>query len=325
MDRNELFVLKKAFVDICKGYSKMGSFYIKHPHLPDEIDLEEIRQIEEKRVAERGLPTEKERLDVIINEEGSWTEEDEKYIENQKNFLKSLHEAKKHLYLEKQLKTNKNHIKKAEDDLLAKLSERASLLGTTQESWCDKRVSEMRFLRSFYKDEKLTQRLFDDYYIWEIEDDEMEKYGDLYVKFINLVNEENIKKISIQEFFMNSLVLSEGNFSNFFGKPIFDFTEHQAALSTYGRVFREIFKNTPNIPEDIINDPDKILDYAISQKNFDKHKEKMKGDNVSMVGATKEDYKRFGMDSSNSIDLREELDKSGGKITKDEMVKKTHF
>lgn len=325
MEQKKLFVLKKAYVDICKGYSKMGSLYIKHPCLEDEIDLEGIRELEEKKVTKMGLLPEKERLRILIEEEGAWSEEDEAYIKNQKEFIKKLHEAKKHIYLEKQIESNKKQLEKAQNELFEKLSEKNSLLGETIEFWCEKRVGEIRFLRSFYKDKDLSERLFDDEYIWEMEDEEMVEYGSIYSQYLKLVNEQNIKNISIQDFFLNALALSDLNFYNFFGKPISDFTENQVTLSTYGRVFRDIFRNTPNIPENILNDPDKIMEFAISQKNFEKQKEKVKGDNVSMVGATKEDYKRFGIDSSNSIDLREELNKSGGKINMNEMIKKTHF
>jgi hypothetical protein len=110
----------------------------------------------------------------------------------------------------------------------------------------------------------------------------------------------------------------------FFGIPICQLTYNQVRLIVYARVFKSIFDNNENIPEQIRSDPKKLLDYgSISKDEREKMKEKISGgDGSTLVGATQEDYDYIGIERpSNTVSLHEEAKKKGGTLDMKDLMK----
>ena len=103
--KEEGSVYRRLFRDICEGYTSCILFkqnvYIKHLAHNDQVDLEDIYNQYYQNALQRGVPTEEETLNFLIQEK-EWSEEDEKFIEDQEIFVESLIQSKRNLILKSQ-------------------------------------------------------------------------------------------------------------------------------------------------------------------------------------------------------------------------------
>ena len=80
-------------------------------------------------------------------------------------------------------------------------------------------------------------------------------------------------------------------------------------------------------PENILDDPEKIVEWFESTKSAKETLDKSKnagqeGSATSLVGATKEDLKRLGLDNPNeTVNLAKKAAEKGGKLNMDDMMK----
>ena len=82
-------------------------------------------------------------------------------------------------------------------------------------------------------------------------------------------------------------------------------------------------KNKP--PEDIVNDPDKLIEWADANRNAQEVLEKTKdeeGSASSLVGATPEDLKHLGIDvQTDGISLEKAAAEKGGSLNMEDLMK----
>lgn len=104
-----------------------------------------------------------------------------------------------------------------------------------------------------------------------------------------------------------------------------DLTYNQTELFSHGRYFKNILsEGNIELTSDFQEDPEKLIEYYSSSKAAREVLDKHTKDNssVSLVGATKEDYKRLGLDKeSRSLNLSEEVKKHGGRLEMEDMIK----
>jgi precorrin-4 methylase len=106
-----------------------------------------------------------------------------------------------------------------------------------------------------------------------------------------------------------------------------DLTFYQAELFTHGRYFKNILQNSKNTPpDDIMNDPDKIIEWYEASTNAQEAMNKINKDSSggsSIVGASREEMQKLGAidDSERGIDLAAEAAKKGGELTMDDLIK----
>ena len=111
-------------------------------------------------------------------------------------------------------------------------------------------------------------------------------------------------------------------------------TYYQCDLCIYGRFFSFILTEETKPPADILDDPDKIIEWHQSTKNARKELEKnvkAMGDSggvqqaQSLMGATAADYKKMGMDTgAKGPSLASMAAKNGGKLNREQMMKALH-
>ena len=139
---------------------------------------------------------------------------------------------------------------------------------------------------------------------------------------------EKLTDIRIQEavlrpFFSLYLSICE-DVGNFYRKPITELTIYQLRVALFGRMFSNIFQFTDDIPDDIRQDPERLIAYSDSQRNRDESRSKSgirEDADVSMVfGATKEDVEYLGADD-NQTSLADEAKKHGGKLNMEQMMR----
>ena len=116
----------------------------------------------------------------------------------------------------------------------------------------------------------------------------------------------------------------------FYGKPVITLTYHQVELFGYARHFKGLLsdmKTSP--PSEYYDDPDKLVEFIEAGKNAEKILEKTEKNvkehsALSIVGATEEDIRRMGLQSSKeigSVNLSKEASKKDGNLSMEDLIK----
>lgn len=320
--------LKLLYYDILNGHSfyedDKVSFYIKHFCLKD-LNIINKREIEiENKAKKLGLLDEETQLKNLI-EKDSWSQEKENEINEIKDFIKTLKLTKSKLVISREIDQLSSEIKDNENKLNKILKERQEVLGTTLESYTNKKISEYYVYTSLYKDENLNNRFLN---LKEFEELEYEELYELYAKYnigLSKLIEKNIKKVSLSGFFLNSFYLCDDDPYVFFGKPIINLTFVQNELFSSAKYFKSILTNsTTRPPDDVMNDPDALIDWYEGSKNASTTITKANDKETlgaSLVGASSKDLKKIGLENEKGISLTEEAKKKGGSLSFQDFIK----
>ena len=128
-----------------------------------------------------------------------------------------------------------------------------------------------------------------------------------------------IQEAVLRPFFSMYLSLCE-NVNGFYGKPVTELTVHQLRVVLYGRMFFNIFQHTEDIPEDIKENPEKLLTYSENQRNKNTSAIKDDAAGSAVFGATNEDVKDLG-GVAGGVSLSEEAKKHGGTLNMEQMMR----
>jgi len=288
----DLFI---RFTEIIKGYStseyRGSPIFIKHLGC-NEKAIFDLRYKEFHKIAvEKGIPTEEQSLEAA-KKDSFWSENDEVEIEKIQSYIERLGATKKNLFKSLEIKEIQKVIDEQKEKLIAKLTERRSVLGKTVEEYASNRSSDYIIYESFYKDEKLKEKFFSFREFEDMSYEELVEFILLYNSFMQDFKELNIQKTVLMDFF-NQYFLVIDYPTEFFGLPMVKLTDFQVRIIMYGKIFKSIFDHTENIPDKIRKDPEALLAYqdkSTAKKEFES-KHSPKGDvSASMVfGATKED------------------------------------
>ena len=114
----------------------------------------------------------------------------------------------------------------------------------------------------------------------------------------------------------------------FYGKPLVQLTFYQIELFGYGRYHKSLIENSEHKPpEEITQDPQKLVEWFQSGKNIKEVLDKSEtagkeGTATSLVGASKQDLKRLGLDNPNeTINLAKKAAEKGGRLSMDDLMK----
>ena len=196
-------------------------------------------------------------------EDGLWTQEEEDDLVRREKILEGLRiSSTKALTKATQRAIDANLIK-AEGELDKLKKDKYDLLENTCEKFAERRSSDLIIKLSFYKENK-KDPLFDDAAFDLLEREELGRLILLYNEKTGDLTSDNIKKISVADFFNSYFSLVEGNPQGFFDKPIHQLTFFQVNLLTYAQVFGSIRKNMEP-PDHIKTDPDRLLAFAKSE------------------------------------------------------------
>lgn len=233
---------RDAYRDILQGFTHVEDkgFYIKHFK---EIDLGFIENIFKRcsKFAEsEGLLRKKEKL-KFLKESGYWSEEEENIFISNSLAVKDGYEFMKKIKDPEQKKKFKTDTLKEIESKLEKIQkERHQLLEPTVESYCEKEINEHYVYHALYKDETLkspffTKEDFDDFSFIELADI-IKTYNHEVSKF----NEENIRAVSVNYFFLNTFFMCDDDPVKFYGKNVLDLTLYQLNLFSRGKFCKSI-------------------------------------------------------------------------------------
>jgi hypothetical protein len=312
--------------EIFDGYTELSfrgqPVYLKHVSIRDQRYIHKYYEKYKNLALSKGLETEEDRLAYIIGEE-IWTAEDDAQIEMLRFEIEGLEKTISKL----PLPSHRQDMRRQIQDLQVKQAEftlkRRELMGKTAEDYATGRSGDelLRFL--LFKDASLRENLFTEKQFGELETWEVAEINKLQSDISKRLEDGLIQKAILRPFFSMYLSLCE-NARDFYGKPVTELTVHQLRVVLYGRMFFNIFQHTEDIPDEIREDPDKLLLFAEAQRNdkTGKSSSGLRDDaDASMVfGATRDDIKSLS-GSQGNLRLAEEAEKHGGKLNMEQMMR----
>jgi hypothetical protein len=301
-----------------------GSVYIRHLNILDsaEIDLKS----EEFREQARNLPTNEEKEDYLVAE-NLWSRKKTEELKDLKKFIDGLLVTKTRLILQAQIDAINKELEENRSKLLKLESHRAGLMGITQDTYVLRRTNEYYMFKSLYLDRDLTKPLFSSDDFDELDDTSVINLIELYNHINSRLNHTTLQKIALFPGFLNAFYMCSDNPFYFYGCPASKLSFYQIELFNHGKYFKHILAETKgNLDENLLEDPEKLIEWYNSSQNAQKLLENAKGTGeggaVSIVGATKEDYARAGIviDDKPMMDMAAEAKKRGGRLTLKEMI-----
>lgn len=319
--------LKIAFSEIIQGFnetdSKYGLVFIKHFTTLDLGRLEIESQRFYNQAQQAGIPTVQEQ-EQYIKKEGLWTEEDEINEIDLTTSLSNMKLTYSKLFKEFERKEYKKAIEQIEIELNSLKIKKQSFIGDTCESYTAKKFNDFCIFNAFYSDSVLSKKRFKNLEFDELDREELHYLINLYSQNINKFDQSLFKKLGLTPFFLNLFYLAEDDPVKFYGKAVINLTFYQAELFSYGRYFKPLLNEYKDkLPEDILNDPDKLIEAVTAQKNADELLKKTSLDenqktSTSLVGASRKEIEKLG---GNVIDLGKTAQKHGGLATFEDIIK----
>lgn len=328
MEQSQQNKYKKAFRDIKNGFSEIkvleNLFYLKHLSLEDQVDIDQIYDYYFEEAKNRGVPTNDETLKRLI-EEKQWSSRQESLIKQEEDFIENLTKQKKVLYLKSEIQRVNTDIESAQKRLYDLKNTKASFFNRTAESYAEERVNDFYILKCLYKDNKLNRLAFEEDQFDDIDSETLSCIIKEYSNVYKNINDNTIQYLVLQDFFNLYMPFAE-NPTEFFGKSVCELTYNQIKLLIYARFFKNVFQQNDKMPQEIRNDPDKIIDYVNANENAKKaieNKNNKENQATSIVGATPEDLEYIGLKAKGqkTLSLADEAKKKGGSLSMDDMMK----
>ena len=319
--------LRSVFSDIIRGYSILdsplfGRVIIKHLGNIDLADIDYSYSCTLQDAIKRGIPPLEKKVEILIAA-GLWSQEEEEkikefritlyqYISNRDTqFLKS----KRELW-SKQIDEINKEIEKLEIKKQLTLGDYAELFAT-------KESNKSHILTSFRKAHDVKIPLFSLEEFDQLDNPQVQTLFDLFNKYSEKFNQTSMKKIALSSFFLNMFHLTSENIYEFYGQPVVNLTFYQVDLFSWGRHFKNLLSQFGSkLPNDILNNPDKVLEYVELNKNYEEafpQKQEEDGGGMSLMGASKEDYEVLGIKAEGNKKFAEALKKKG-KLSLEDMM-----
>ena len=296
-----------SFNEIIKGYSKRkfrnSPIFIKHLGITEKAFFDfRFKEFYEYALSS-GILSEEEAVKRVV-EDGFWSEKEEEEIDVLKNYIDRLILTKKNFVRKLEIETISKQIDEERQKLAKKISQRKDVLGKTAEDYASNRSNDYIIYESLYKDENLKERAFKEEEFEEMTYEDLIEYILFFNEYMDDFKEYNLQKISLLDFFHPYyLVLDQP--MQFWGKPMVQLTDFQVRLTIYGKIFKNIFETTENIPDEIRQNPDKLFEYtdrSKAKKNFEgKQKNKDKASGEAVFGATKEEMQEMKTSGAKTI------------------------
>lgn len=320
--------LKLYFGEILKGFSKIyhkdfGVLFVKHINNISSADIDIEYDMLLKESINKGLPDLKTREEFLYKE-GLWNKENDKTIKQISDFIQNLHVTKSKLFKKNDIDEINEQIKKHEQDIYKLKSEKNDLIGYVAEHYVEKKINEFYIFTSFFKDKELKYNLFSNEEFNELSENSISKLIQIYNENELNFSSLNLQRISLLPFFLNFFYLCNDDPYIFYGKPVAYLTFHQMELFGYGKFFKNILSDSKiKITDDLIENPDKITEMYNAGKNVEKIMSENQKENTasSLVGATKDDMIKAGVNPNSILDINEEMKKRGGKLTMEDFAK----
>jgi len=310
--------------EIFDGYSVSAfegrDVFVKHINIRDQKYIHSYYEKYKNIALSKGIDSQEER-EAYIKRENLWEESDDRKIISLTEEIKNLKKTKESVFLPSQQKSFEKTIEEKSIELYDLNTNKAEIVGLTAEGYGSKRSNDEMLRFCIFKDPDFTENLHTEDEFAELEPRQIILLNAIMTDTSNKMSEDNIKHAVLRPFF-SMYISSCENPSDFYGKPIVDLSAYQMKVAMYSRVFHSIFQYTEDIPDNIRQDPDKLLAYSESQRNKNSNNGGLKedADASAVFGATKEDMKEVAKDSD-SVSLSDAMKEAGGKLDMKQMMR----
>jgi hypothetical protein len=291
--------------------------YIKHVNIRDQRYLHKYFEKYKDLALKRGLETEAERIKYVLKEK-LWEEKDDMKIASLEGEIRNLKNTVNQLLLASQREEYNNIIRDRAEELYELKKSRSEVIGKTAEDYGTGRSSDelLRFL--LFKDKDLKENLYTEEEFAELEGWEIKQLTDLHLDIQSRLADDKIQKAVLRPFFSMYLSLCEDAYG-FYQKPVTELTIYQLRVVLFGRMFFNIFQHTEDIPDNIRDDPEKLLAYSQSKSSGNTGGIRDDADSSVVFGATNQDVKELG--GEKAVSLSEEAKKHGGQLDMTQMMR----
>ena len=306
------------------GYTECNiegkAVFLKHVSIKDQRYVHKYFEKYKQIALDRGLETEEERLKYVLEEE-IWEQKDDEQIYSLENQIENLKRTIKATFLPSQRENLQEDINKKRKEVESLRIKRQEVIGKTAEDYATSRSGDELLRCLLYDSDELKNNFYTDEQFGDLETWEVIKISKLQDNVNQRFADSIILEAVLRPFFSMYLSSCE-NISQFYGKAVIDLTIPQLKVATYGRMFFNIFQNVPDIPDNIKEDPQKLLAFSDSHFNKDTNSGGLRddADASAVFGATKEDMKTL-RNNSNTVSLSDEIKKSGGELNMEQMMR----
>jgi ASC-1-like (ASCH) protein len=315
--------------EIFDGYSeilfKETPIFVKHVSIQDQRYLHKYYEKYKDTALKRGVDSEEDVLKRLSKDE-MWSSGDESKIGSLALEIKNLKQTQKKLFVPSQKESFQRDINEKESEILKLQEKRKNLVGKTAEDYASSRASQEMIRYFIFDGPDLKNNYFSEEEFDEIDDIELLIINAEQNKIAERISESNIQNAVLRPFF--SMYMSQcENVYGFYGKPITKLSVHQLKVAVFGRMFFNIFQHTEDIPDNIKEDPEKLLAFSEAQRNKDSNSKFIKEDSdaSAVFGATKEDMNIIAPETQKGgVSLSDALKKKGGKLSMEDMIKLSH-
>ena len=267
-------VLRRAFVDVCNGYSvartKVGqTVYIRHLSHRNHVQFEDQQAAFEAEARAQGAQSESERL-LECYGKGVWSLQREADIETQRDKIGRMEDARKGIAVPSVLRSHEEHIARERVTLGKTLNERARVIGETVETYASRLLEDYYLVHNLFADRELSRLVYPEDVFNALDDAEVDAIHELYRVAIEPCSDANLRRLAVQDFFQSCWMLGGDDAHAFYGRPICELTYYQVRLSNNARYYKALLENTDltKLPAAQRADPDVIERLHITQKNM---------------------------------------------------------
>ena len=322
---DELYIslIGEVFDGYSEGLLEGSPIYVRHINIRDQRYLQKYYEKYKNIALSRGVESQEDREKRVI-EDGIWSPEEDQKIESLQFEVDNLKKTVKTIFLPSQQQEIRDNLQERLKELGDLLVKKKEIIGQTADDYATSRSNDEILRFSLYKDPNLSERLYSEDQFAELETWQVAQINKIQEEAHQRLSETSLQEAVLRPFFGIYLSLCEQP-SEFYGKPIVDLSVYQLKTALFGRMFHSIFQYTEDIPDNIRDNPEKLIAFSETQRNKDS-----KGgsgglrDDASasaVFGATKEDMQTLDLGSGANVSLREEAAKHGGKLNMQQMMR----
>lgn len=312
--------------EVFDGYStdffEGQEVFVKHLNIRDQRYIHNYYEKYKKIALAKGIDSEDAMLERL-KKDGMWDAEDDLKISSLESEIFNLKKTRDAIFLPSQKEVFTKNIEDKSKEFYGLKSKRAEVVGVTAESYATSRCGDEMLRFSLFKDSSFEDCLFSEEEFAELEVHQVANLGNIVNGSAKRLGEENIKWAVLRPFFSMYLSNCE-NINDFYGQAVVTLSVYQLKVAMYGKVFHSIFQYTDDIPDNIKEDPDKLMAFSENQRNKDSGKVSSgirdDSDASAVFGATKEDMQQIASDGK-TVSLSEEMEKAGGKLNMEQMMR----
>lgn len=296
---------------------KFGVLYVKHLNNIESSQIDIKRDFYFKKARHKGIKTLAER-EVEIIEEGEWSAEKNKQLENLREYISRLRDTKKQMLKFSDREEIDKRISDKEKDFERLEREKLIAIKMTCEAYASKRVNEDYIYNSLFKDGELKEPFFSKEEFEDLSQNDLNGLIVLYNMHVENFGVYNLKKLALSSHFLNYFHLCSDNPFTFYGKPVVELTFYQAEVFSLGRYFKHILEESDEKPhEDVLNDPDLLIEWWEVTQNNKKLQEKT-GRKVKGTGGRGKQEEEKSVDHN---ELAKKAREKGGSLNMKELMK----